>query len=93
MQFSTAKHFRTNYVNFLVADFNTAYHAILGQPALTKFMAVPHYTYLVLKMPMEQGVLSLCANLNVAYSYGKESFALAEATDISIGMQDCLASS
>jgi len=53
VQFSTAKHFRTDYVNFLVADFNTAYHAILGRPALTKFMAVPHYTYLVLKMPIE----------------------------------------
>ena len=49
-------------------------------------MAVPHYTYLVLKMPIEQGILSLCANLNVAYSYGKESFALAEAIDISIRM-------
>ena len=30
-------------------------------------MAVPHYTYLVLKMPMEQGVLSLRANLGVPY--------------------------
>jgi hypothetical protein len=34
-------------------------------------MAVPHYTYLVLKMPMKQGVLSLQANLDVAYSYDK----------------------
>jgi hypothetical protein len=30
IQFSTAKHFRVDYVNFLVADFNTTYHAILG---------------------------------------------------------------
>ena len=58
-----------------------------------KFMAMPHYTYLVLKMPMEQGVLSLHANLDVAYSCEKESFALTEATDISIHMQDCLTSS
>ena len=56
-------------------------------------MAVPHYMYLVLKMLMEQGVLSLRANLDVTCSYEKESFALAEATDISIHMQDCLASS
>ena len=93
VQFSTAKHFRVDYINFLVADFNTAYHAILGRPALAKFMAMPHYTYLVLKMPTEQGVLSLCANLDIAYSYEKESFVLAEATDISIRMQDFLASS
>ena len=49
-------------------------------------MAMPHYTYLVLKMPTEQGILSLHANLNVAYAYEKKSFALAKATDISICM-------
>ena len=49
-------------------------------------MAMPHYTYLVLKMPTEQGVLSLRANLDVTYSYEKESFALAEGTNISIRM-------
>ena len=55
VQFSTAKHFRVDYVNFLIVDFNTVYHAILGRPTLAKFMAMPHYTYMVLKMPMEQG--------------------------------------
>ena len=49
-------------------------------------MAMPNYTYLVLKMLMEQGVLSLHANLDIAYSYEKESFALIEATDIFIRM-------
>ena len=93
VQFSTAKHFRVDYVNFLIADFNTAYHAILGRPTLAKFMAMPHYTYLVLKMPTEQGVLSLHANLDVAYNCEKESFALAEATDISLHMQDCIMTS
>ena len=56
-------------------------------------MVVPHYMYLVLKMPMEQGILSLCSNLDITYAYEKESFALAEATDISIRMQDCIATS
>ena len=55
-------------------------------------MVVPHYTYLVLKMPIEQGVLSLCTNLDVVYSYEKKSYVLAEATDISTHMQDCLMS-
>jgi hypothetical protein len=40
---------------------------------------------------MKQGILSLCANLDVAYACEKESFALTEAVDISIHMQDCLA--
>ena len=40
--------------------------------------------YLVLKMPMEQGILTLCANLNTTYDCERESFALFEAADISI---------
>jgi hypothetical protein len=32
------------YIKFEVADFETSYHAILGRPAIAKFMAVPHYT-------------------------------------------------
>ena len=56
-------------------------------------MAVPHYMYLVLKMPMEQGVLSLRANLDVAYSCEKERFMLTKSIDISIRMQDCLTTS
>jgi hypothetical protein len=51
--------YRTEYVKFEVADFEMSYHAILGRPAIAKFMAVPHYTYLVLKMPSPAGVLSL----------------------------------
>jgi hypothetical protein len=43
--------YHTEYIKFEVADFETSYHAILGRPAIAKFMAVPHYTYLVLKMP------------------------------------------
>ena len=56
-------------------------------------MVVPNNTYLVPKMPTEQGVLSLRDNLNVAYSCKKESFTLTEATNISIHMQDCLVTS
>ena len=47
-------------------------------------MAIPHYAYLVLKMPSLVGVLSLRASLSVAYACETESLALAEATDLSI---------
>jgi hypothetical protein len=67
VQFGTADHFRTDYVNFVVADFEGTYHAILGRPAITKFMVVPHYRYLVLKMPTEKGVLTLRGNVFVAH--------------------------
>jgi hypothetical protein len=41
----TREDYRTEYIKFEVADFETSYHAILGRPAIAKFMAVPHYTY------------------------------------------------
>ena len=31
-----ASSYRVEHINFYVTDFNTAYHAILGQPALAK---------------------------------------------------------
>ena len=49
-------------------------------------MAVPHYAYLVLKMPSPAGVLALRANLSIAYAYEIEGLALAKATDLSIQM-------
>jgi len=81
-----ASNYRVEYINFYIADFNTAYHIILGQPALAKFMVVPHYAYLVFKMPLPVGVLALRANLSIAYACETESLALTEATNLSIQM-------
>jgi hypothetical protein len=79
-------HFRTDYVNFMVTDFEGTYHAILGRPMITKFMAVPHYRYLVLKMPMEKGVLTLRGNVFVAYTCEEDNFCIAKAHDLSLRM-------
>ena len=49
-------------------------------------MAVPHYAYMVWKMPSPAGVLALQANLSIAYAYETDSLALIEATDLSIQM-------
>ena len=76
--------YHVEHINFYVADFNTAYHAILDRPPLANFMAIPHYAYLVLKMPSPAGVLALWANLSIAYAYEIESLALTETTDLSI---------
>ena len=73
VQFGTTSNYHVEHINFYVADFNTAYHAILGQPALAKFMVVPHYAYLVLKMPSPIGVLALRTNLSIAYACEIES--------------------
>ena len=37
-------------ITFEVVGFHGTYHAILGRPCYAKFMAVPNYTYLKLKM-------------------------------------------
>jgi hypothetical protein len=90
VQFGTAEHFRADYVNFVVADFDGTYHAILGRPALTKFMVVPHYSYLVLKIPTEHDVLTLKGNVYTSYTFEEEGFKVAEATDLSICMEQTL---
>jgi hypothetical protein len=49
--FGTRENYRTEFIKFEVANFESSYYAILGRPALAKFMAVLHYIYLLLKMP------------------------------------------
>ena len=71
--FGTEQNFRTEYIKFEVADFESSYHAILGRPALAKFMAVPHYVYLLLKMPGNTGVLSLQGDLLESFECDKEA--------------------
>ncbi|KAK1617701.1 hypothetical protein QYE76_023218 [Lolium multiflorum] len=49
--FGTPSNFRKEKIEFEVVDWESQYHAILGRPAFAKFMAVPHYAYVKLKMP------------------------------------------
>jgi hypothetical protein len=43
--FVTKDKYRTEYIKFEVADFDSWYHVILGRPALAKFMAVYKNSY------------------------------------------------
>jgi hypothetical protein len=65
--FGTKDNYRTKYIKLEVADFDSSYHAIFGRPTLAKFMAMPHYVYLLLKMPGKTGVLTLCGNLKKSF--------------------------
>jgi hypothetical protein len=71
--FGMKNNYRTEYIQFEVADFDLSYHAILGRPALAKFMAVPHYVYLLLKMPGKIGVLTLHGDLKKSYDCDYEA--------------------
>jgi hypothetical protein len=66
--FGTQENFRTEYLTFEVADFRSSYHAILDRPMLAKFMAIPHHTYLIMKMPMPNGILSVLRDIMVSYN-------------------------
>jgi hypothetical protein len=89
----TRDNYPTEYVKFEVADFETSYHAILGRPAIAKFMAVPCYTYLVLKMPSPAGVLSLQGDLKISFHCDTESVELAATNQVPNAMMEIYAAS
>jgi hypothetical protein len=60
-------------IQFDVTNFETAYNAFLGQLALSKFMVIPHYTYLVLKMLGPRGIISIRRDIKWAFDCDKES--------------------
>jgi hypothetical protein len=53
--FGKPDNFRKEKIKFEVVNWESQYHAILGRLAYAKFMAVPHYAYLKLKMPGNNG--------------------------------------
>jgi hypothetical protein len=53
-------------------------------------MGIPHYVYLLLKMPTEKGILSLRGNVLIAYNCEKEGYATAEALELLIRMQQSI---
>ena len=53
-------------------------------------MAVPHYVYLVLKIPTEQGVLTQRANVSTAYDCEREGLAITDAMDLLAKMEACI---
>jgi hypothetical protein len=48
--FSARNNYRTEFLRFEVARFDCGYNVIIGRPGLAKFMAIPHYPYMILKM-------------------------------------------
>ena len=57
--FGKRDNYHTELIDFDVAHICLPYNAILGYPALAKFMAVTHHSYNVLKMPGSGGVITV----------------------------------
>jgi hypothetical protein len=66
--FGTPDNFRKEMLTFEVVGFRGAYHAILGRPSYAKFMAVPNYTYLKMKMPGPKGIITVGSSIEHAFN-------------------------
>jgi len=50
---------RSEELLFTIAAFQSSYHALLGRTEFARFDALPHYGYLILKMPSPRGVITV----------------------------------
>jgi hypothetical protein len=77
--FGTLDNFRKETLTFDVVGFRGAYHAILGRPCYAKFMAVPNYTYLKMKMSGPKGIITVGSSIEHAFDCDVECIKHAEA--------------
>jgi hypothetical protein len=64
--FGTPENYRTEFLRFEVANFDCGYNTIIGRLGLAKFVAIPHYTYMILKMLGPQGIITVRADFQGA---------------------------
>jgi len=81
--FGTAANFRKEILTFEVVGFRGMYHAFIGRPGYAKFMAIPNYTYLKLKMPGPKGVITVSSSYEHAYECDVECIEYGEAIESS----------
>jgi hypothetical protein len=77
--FGTPSNFWRETLTFEVVGFRGTYHAVLGRPCYAKFMAVPNYTYLKLKMSGPNEVITVSPTYRHAYECDVECVEYAEA--------------
>ena len=75
--FGNRANFCLEVLTFKVVDFPGSYHAILGRPCYAKSMTIPDYTYLKLKMPGPNGVITVGSAFSHAFTCNREHFELA----------------
>jgi hypothetical protein len=70
--FGSSSNYRREKLEFEVMNWPSQYHTILGLPAFAKFMAVPHYAYLTLKIPGPNGTITVQGSFKVSNTCDKE---------------------
>ena len=79
VMFGDRANYRSEVLTFEVVDFLGSYHAILGRPSYARFIAIPNYTYLKLKMLGPNGVITVGSTFSHAYTCDREHYELATA--------------
>jgi hypothetical protein len=70
--FRSSSNYRREKLEFEVMNWPSQYHAILRRPAFAKFMAVPHYAYLTLKILGPKGTIIVQGSFEVANTCDRE---------------------
>jgi hypothetical protein len=69
---------RMENLKFEVVDLDSPYHALLGRPALAKFMASMHVVYLKMKIPWPKGVVTIIGDYKRSMACASAGSNLAE---------------
>ena len=77
--FGDRANFHSEMLTFEVVDFLGSYHAILGWPCYAKFMAIPNYTNLKLKISGPNDVITVGSTFLHAYTCDREHYELTTA--------------
>jgi hypothetical protein len=91
--FGTPSNFRRETLMLEVVGFRGTYHAVLGRPCYAKFMVVPNYTYLKLKMSGPNGVITIGSTYRHTYECDVECVEYAKAlaeSEVLIADLECL---
>jgi hypothetical protein len=75
-------------IQFEVSNFETAYNTFLRLPTLYRFMMIPHYAYLVLKLPGPRGVISIRGDVKWAFDCVRESCETVDRLTTSVELQE-----
>jgi hypothetical protein len=78
VMFGNRDNCRVENLKFEVVDLDSPYHALLGRPALAKFMASMHVAYLKMKMSGPRGVITIIGDYKRLMACASAGSSLAE---------------
>ena len=75
--FGLPENYRSEELISHVAPFNSGYHALPGRDAFARFLAIPHYGYMKLKMPGPNVIITVTSDPDIALRAENKTASLA----------------